>query len=108
MAVYFFIRAYFLGCLVFIPTFVIAAIMLRAPLRALGMSLAFTAGGALAFATALVLGSREKGQGVLNTLPDTLLGNSMAVAYACAAAVGGGVLALYLFNKFVRPPGQHS
>lgn len=109
MALYAFFRAYLLGCWVLIPTLIIALIMVRPAVRAIGMSLVFTAGGALGFALAFLFGLDDHGRGMLNKLPDTLLGNSMAMVYCCAAAIGGGVLALFVFNKFVRPPpGQHS
>ncbi len=102
----FFLRAWLLGVCVFIPAFIIALVMLRAPLRAFWVSLVFTLGGALAFATAVVLGLK-RGSGTLGSLPETLLGDSLGLLFCCAATVGGGVLALFIFNKLVKsPPGQ--
>jgi len=103
----FFLRAWILGSLVFIPAFIIALVMIRAPMRAFLVSLVFTVGGALAFAAAVTLGLQRDGNGTLTNLPETLLGNSLTLLYCCAAAVGGGVLALWAFNKIVKsPPGQ--
>jgi len=101
----FFLRAWLLGGMVFIPVFVIALALIRAPVRALMVSIAFTLGGSLAFATALLIGSRPGS--ALRSLPDTLLGDSLQLLYACAAAIGGGVLALFVFSKIVKtPPAQ--
>lgn len=105
----FFLGACLMGTWVFVPAFIVALIMLKAPGRAFFASAAFTVGAAITFAAAIAFYVAGRKGDVDFNLPDTLLGNAMTLLYFSAAGVGGGVFALFLYNKFSKTlPGRRS
>jgi hypothetical protein len=93
------VRALVLAATVFVPTFIVAAVMLREAGRALLLSLVFTAGAASGFFGALALGAV-----LLRGRLDETFQQALLVALACAGAIAGGVLTVYLLGRFGKFP----
>jgi hypothetical protein len=82
----------------FIPTFVIAMLMLHSVVRAFILAAAFMGGAFAAFVSFGFLGAwllrTEGGRG----------SEAAVITFATAAAIGGGVLAVYLLGKVSKYP----
>jgi len=82
---------------VFVPTFVIAIVMLHSVVRAFVLSATFTMG---AFAGVLLA---MFGAGlVVNRAQPEWLSGTLVVAYIAAAAIAGGVLAVFVLGKLAK------
>ena len=82
----------------FVPTFLVALVMLRSVWRAFVLAAAFTGGAFAAFIGCAFVGSwllrPQMGQE----------SEPLVWAFATAGAIGGGVLALYVLGRFSRYP----
>ena len=98
------VRSYVLAVCVFVPVFVIAVGMLRSAGRALVLSLTFTAGAAVGYLAALA-GGRSLMRSSLGAPP----ADYVFMLFAAAAAIAGGVLAVWLLGRFSKlPPWRKS
>ncbi len=87
-----------LGSIVFVPLFVIAVVMLGSALRAFVLAATFTIGAMAGFFAGLMLAG---------TLIERQTSDQWAVyhfAFAGAASVAGGVLAVFLLGKIAKYP----
>ena len=84
---------------VFVPTFIVSLVILRAPIRAFVLSATFTIG---AFAGMLIslLGAAL----VVNRAQPEWLSTTLRIFYLGAAGVAGGVLAVWLLGKISKYP----
>ena len=82
---------------VFFPVFIAAWVMLRSAGRAFALAVVFSAGALAAYVACGMLGAR---------LIDPLGAHTEAylAGFAAAGAVGGGVLATFIFGKLSRQP----
>lgn len=84
---------------VFVPVFIVALVMLHAPLRALWLSLAFTGG---AFAGFFLCGAI--GHALIRPHVSAESAPLWFTVFATAGAVGGAVLAVYVLGAFSKHP----
>jgi hypothetical protein len=91
------------GC-VFVPVFIISLVMVRAPGRALLLSMTFTAGALLGFIACGALGFQ-----LLRPYVSPQSTPFWFVTFATAGAIGGAVLAVYVLGRFSKhPPWRRS
>ena len=90
-------RSYILAVWVFVPVFVIAVLMLRSAGRALALALTFTAGAAIGYLAALA-GGRDLMRDSMGAPP----ADPLYVLFAAAAALCGGLLAVFMLGRFTR------
>jgi hypothetical protein len=84
---------------VFVPTFIVALVMLRAPLRAFTLSATFTIGAFAGILLSLL------GTGLIhNRAQPEWISTTLLVFYLTAAGVAGGVLAVFLLGKLSKQP----
>jgi len=88
-----------LGSSLFLPTFVIAILMLHSVARAFVLSAAFTMGALAGAIGAWLLGSLAIGR-----LHEAQITEALAVVFVAAGAVAGGVLAVYGLGKLSKYP----
>jgi hypothetical protein len=96
-----------LAAVVFVPTFLIAVVMLRSATRAFVLSAIFTAGALVAATAAWVLPTILYGDVMSNApefLQSTSLRGPLIALYLSAAAIAGGFIATYLLGKTTKYP----
>jgi hypothetical protein len=84
---------------VFVPVFIVALVMLRAPARALLLSFTFTGGALLGFAACAVLGYQ-----LIRPYTSAESTTYWFVTFATAGAIGGAVLAVHVLGRFSKHP----
>ena len=87
-----------IGACLFIPTFVIAIVMLRSVTRAFVLSATFTM-GALAGALVAMLGST-----LIERADPREITELLQTIFLASGAVAGGVLALFLLGRLSKTP----
>lgn len=85
--------------LAFVPIFIASLVMTHSFARAFVLSATFTAGAFLGFAGCGILGAWLMDSRSMDPNSTAFL-----VAFATAGAIGGGILAVFILNRFAKYP----